>query len=76
MNKARREKLMEIMKELADLVSRIESIQEEEQDYLDAMPDSFRDGDKGQKAEATIEAMSSAIESIEAAGSELNEAVN
>lgn len=42
-----------------------EAIRDEEQEYFDNMPESLQGGDKGQMAEAAIEALDSAISALE-----------
>ena len=50
--------------------SDLESIRDEEQEYLDNIPESLQDGDKAQRAQEFIEAMEAALEAIDT----LNEA--
>jgi hypothetical protein len=65
MNKARRAQLDAIYSSIEELVSKLETIRDEEQETYDAMPDSFRDGDKGEASQACIEAMESALGDLE-----------
>ncbi len=74
MNKERRKEINQIIAELEDLKSRIESVLEEEQEYLDNMPESFQDGEKGEKAQAAIDALEYAVQSIEETFDNLNTA--
>ena len=57
MNKVRRGQLSEIQTELLSLKERLESLQEEEQEYYDNMPESFQSGEKGDKAQEHIDAI-------------------
>lgn len=65
MNKARRAQLDAIYSQIEELVSKLETIRDEEQDTYDSMPDSFRDGDKGEASQTCIEAMESALGDLE-----------
>jgi len=72
MNKVRREAIAvqaalidNIINQLADIRSELESLREEEQEYFDNMPESFQSGDKGTTAEYAIAALDMAIEHIE-----------
>lgn len=47
-----------------DPSGRIEDLRDEEQDYYDNMPESLQGGDKGSTAEAAIEALTTASDSL------------
>lgn len=73
MNNARRKAidgLIQRAQELAtatqELITEIEAIRDEEQDYFDAMPESLQGGEKGQKAEEAISQLDDAISGLEA----------
>lgn len=76
MNNARRKTLRDIIKTfgtlvdiqaLEDLKGEVEQARDDEQEYLDNMPESLQGGDKGQAAEAAISALEQAIEALETA---------
>jgi uncharacterized coiled-coil DUF342 family protein len=48
-----------------DIREEVSNVQGEEQDYLDAMPESLQGGEKGDKAQATIDALDEAISSLD-----------
>lgn len=78
MNNARRKSIKEAIKALdigtlEQVKSDLESARDEEQDYLDNMPESLQGGDKGQAAEAAVSALESAIEALETAIDALGE---
>jgi hypothetical protein len=75
MNKQRRAKLATIQEQLSDLVLRLEEIRDEEQEALDALPDSFREGDKGQAMEMAISALEDAINEMQGIDSYLDSAM-
>lgn len=51
--------------EIEALQERIESVRDEEQEYHDNMPESFQTGEKGEKAQAAIDALDEAINTCE-----------
>lgn len=72
MNNARRKQIEDVKARIAALLSQaediktdVEAIRDEEQDYRDNMPESFADGEKGEKADAAIEALDQVIEDLE-----------
>lgn len=72
MNKARREKIEEIMEglrklseQIEDVRSQIEEVRDEEQEYYDNMPEPFQNGDKGAAAEAAVSLFDDAIAALE-----------
>lgn len=72
MNNERRAKIRVIINKLEALNMEIEDILSDEQDYFDNMPESFQNGDKGDKAQEAISNLESAslddiISSLEAA---------
>jgi hypothetical protein len=75
MNKARRDALTKIAATIADIRSELESLRDEEQDYFDNMPESFQQGDKGQRAEAAVFSMEEAISQLEEAESGIESAM-
>jgi len=74
MNKARRKAIDELVAKFEDLKCDIESIQEEEQEYLDNMPESLQGGEKGDIAQTAIDEMDSAISSLDEAISSIETA--
>lgn len=73
MNDARRKQIEAIkarmttlLEEAALLLSDVEVIRDEEQDYRDAMPDSLAEGERGQKADTAIEALDEVVEGLQA----------
>jgi hypothetical protein len=65
MNSERRKKLELIRNELNDLAERIGNIRDEEQDAYDNMPEGIQAGDKGEVAQAAIDAMETVINDLE-----------
>jgi len=72
MNKDRRKQidatitdLEKVRGQLEDILAAISDLREEEQEYYDAMPCSFQEGEKGVAAEEAIGNLDNAIEEIE-----------
>lgn len=66
-NAERRKQLDKVLEAVSAARADLESLRDEEQEYFDNMPESFQSGEKGQAAEAAIEAMEEAIGSLEEA---------
>lgn len=70
MNKARRAQLDAIYAKIEELISEVETVTSDEQEYFDAMPESFQSGDKGdaaQNAISELESVSSYLDDAKAA---------
>jgi len=67
MNNGRRKELEKASALIEDAKGIIESCRDEEQDYLDAMPESLQSSDKYSTAEQAISEMDSAIDGLETA---------
>jgi uncharacterized coiled-coil DUF342 family protein len=72
MNKERRNAISNLRAKLdmagvSEIKDELETHRDNEQEYYDNMPESFQDGDKGQAAQAAIDALESAIEALDAA---------
>ena len=72
MNKDRRKALADLVKDIEalaqrrdELVSELEAIKDEEQEYFDAMPESLQSGEKGSGAEEAIGHLETACEALE-----------
>lgn len=72
MNAERRKQIEAVLKRLEDLGDEItnlkvdiETIRDEEQEYFDNMPESFQMADRGQAAEAAIEALDSTLDDLD-----------
>lgn len=74
MNGPRRKQIEALSDRLTDLRADLEQLRDEEQEYYDNMPDSLRDGEKGQKAENAVQAMEDTLNNIDEAVAYLEEA--
>lgn len=59
------ERVSAIASVLDDLRSEIEEIRDEEQEYYDNMPESLQGGEKGDVAQAAVDALDTAASSLE-----------
>jgi t-SNARE complex subunit (syntaxin) len=73
MNNQRRKEIAAIVKRLADLATLrdelrddIDTLISEEQDYLDAMPESLQNGDKGERAQSAVDNLQQAYDALDA----------
>lgn len=74
MNRERRKTLAELttrvdsaIEDLTALKGEIEDVRDEEQEYLDNMPESLQEGDRAMAAQAAIDSLEEAIDAIEEA---------
>lgn len=67
MNAKRRKAISELVTKLDAIVSELTDIIQEENDYYDNMPDSLRDGEKGDKAQEAINQLEEAMTNAESA---------
>lgn len=73
MNKARRKWLQSVIDALEEQKGELESIQEEEQEAFDNMPEGLQDSDRGQTIYENIDTLESAASNLEDIISELQE---
>lgn len=65
MNATRRKALKKALQMIKDAKSITVSLRDEEQDYYDNMPESFQDGEKGEKAQNAIDELDGAVSSLD-----------
>jgi hypothetical protein len=75
MNSQRRKKVDAVLTELAELRGRIETLQGEEQDAFDNMPEGLQLTERGQASEAAVSALDEALSAFDEAESSLKEAM-
>ena len=54
-----------LLAEAENIKTDVEAIRDDEQEYRDNMPDSFGEGEKGEKADAAIAALEQVVEDLE-----------
>lgn len=59
-----RDRMTDLQGQVSTLISDLQDVIDEEQDYLDAMPESLQEGEKGQKAQTAIDTMTSLIDEL------------
>ena len=65
MNKARRQSITNVVTGLHEFAGLLESLKDEEQEYYDNMPEGFQNGDKGEQAQAAIDALDQACDNLQ-----------
>lgn len=58
------DRMTDLQSQVSTLISDLQDVIDEEQGYLDAMPESLQEGEKGQKAQAAIDAMTSLLDEL------------
>lgn len=72
MNKVRRKKLADILKQLEQLEDQLREVQGEEQNAFDNLPESIQNSGMGEKMEDAILAIDSAIDYLLDAANEIS----
>lgn len=67
MNKQRRKVLEEIIEEMDVLLTKLEDVKTEEEEAYDNMPESFQEGERGERMQEAIDSMDSAYSGLEEA---------
>jgi hypothetical protein len=75
MNEERRKKLKEVQSKISDAQSEIKDIKSTEEEAYDNMPDSLKEGEKGEKAQGVIEALSEAHDALQNASDQIDSAI-
>lgn len=75
MNRIRRKALQEISDRIEAIMSDLETLKEEEEEYRDNMPEGFYGSDRYEKAEDACDSMQFAFDSLEEAVSSIAEAI-
>lgn len=65
MNNNRRKEIRNVIEHLEGIQCQIENIRDDEQDYIDNMPENLQGSERCETAEAAVENLDSAIESLE-----------
>jgi ElaB/YqjD/DUF883 family membrane-anchored ribosome-binding protein len=76
MNKNRRKALAELSADLQVLRDRLEELFDEEEEYRDNIPENLQGSERYEMAEASCDAMSMAMDSMDDAISYIDEAAN
>lgn len=74
MNNQRRKEIAEIQNELADLLARVETLRDEEQDAYDNMPEGLQQSDRGTASEQAASNLDQAAYSLQEVDSLLTDA--
>lgn len=74
MNDALRKKLKEAYEKINEACAILEEVKAEEEEKLETMPDSLKEGEKGEKMQGGIDALSEAVDYLENAGHQIDTA--
>lgn len=74
MNKNRRKVIESLVEQLDDLKSHIEEVKDEEEEYIEMMPENLKDGERGQAAQEALDHLEEVISSLDDASYTLQEA--
>ena len=74
MNAQRRKEIQAVLNDLADLRSRVETLQNDEQEAFDNIPEGLQQSDRGQASESAASALENALTAFDDIESSLNEA--
>lgn len=75
MNKERRKSLREIQSKLERLGQDLEALKEEEEEYRDNMPENLQESERYQRADEVCDLLQEALESMDNAYQQIEEAV-
>lgn len=75
MNNTRRKAIRKVIEELETLSSRIDDLRDEEQDYLDNIPENLQTSERYSDAETAVDNLDSAVNAVDEAISLLEEAL-
>ena len=74
MNKERRKSLKEIQGKLESLAQDLEALKEEEEEYRDTMPENFQESERYQRADEVCDLLQEALENLDNAYQQIEEA--
>ena len=74
MNKERRKSLREIQSKLEKLGQDLEALKEEEEEYRDNMPENLQESDRYQRADEVCDLLQEALENLDNAYQQIEEA--
>lgn len=74
MNKARRKALDEVISKIEEAKELLESLQAEEEEYRDNMPENLQGSERYEAADAAVDNMSSAVDALDEAISSIESA--
>ncbi|MBC1306824.1 hypothetical protein [Listeria booriae] len=76
MNAKRRKEITNCLESIADQLTRLQELKEDERDYLDNVPENLQSSEHYEKSDKLYYELEGAIESLENAVDELEEATN
>lgn len=76
MNKLRRARLQEVADIISEMIGILDDIREDEENYVDNMPENLHGSQRYEKSEEAIDQISDAIDSLEEATESIEEAMS
>lgn len=76
MNKSQRKDLVDFMKQIYEILTKLEEMKDIEQDKFDNLPENIQYSDKGQKFEDNVEALDNIIDLLNDATDSLSDIIN
>ena len=67
MNKVRRKELQELYDIISEAKDRLEMLHDEEEEYMENIPENLQSSERYEKAEAAVDALDTAVSSLEEA---------
>lgn len=74
MNANRRKELQKVWDSLCEIEATLESLRDDEQDYLDNIPENLQSSERYEIAESAVDSLDSALSSLEEAMDYIDEA--
>jgi prefoldin subunit 5 len=74
MNDTRRKELQKALDKIADAKQIIEGVKQDEEQSYDMLPESFQNGERGEKMQSNIDGLDEAITSLDEAELKITEA--
>lgn len=74
MNKVRRKELQDIYDIISEVKNRLETVHDEEEEYKDNIPENLQGSERYERAEVAVDALDSAVSSLEDALDYIEEA--
>ena len=71
MNQHRLKEIHSLAERLSEILSEVETLRDQEREYLDAIPENMHEGEKHARSELAVESLESAVSSIDDARGQL-----
>ena len=65
MNNTRRKEITKLIEKIQELHGEVEAIRDEEQEYIDCMPENLQESERAEMAQTAVDELGEAMEKIE-----------